>query len=257
MNEIEIVEKEKKNERFFTILTIIMFVIIILFFLVGNSFGFIEHKPRIPTGNIDIFDINFNNCDCNCDNCNNCSNNETTVNGEIANSGSENTYEPNNNNNQEESKPDEPSIEQPPDTGLTVYDDDKTYGIDTKLNIFTKKSYYVVDDKIAPTSENSYQFVIRNNNDFNIKYNLEVNEVNKYRINMKYRLKLNGKYVVGDDYNWVTYDKLNQYNLVLDNYNYDVFTLDWKWFESSNDNQVGTDVNSHYGLNLSIFASQY
>ena len=48
-----------------------------------------------------------------------------------------------------------------------------------------KGQYHVLNGVIAPASENSYQFVIRNHNKFNIKYSLEFIEENKYNINMK------------------------------------------------------------------------
>ena len=93
-------------------------------------------------------------------------------------------------------------------------------------------------------------------NDFNIKYNLKAMQTNIYNINMKYRLKLNGDYVLGNDNEYVTADELKQYNIGLANNTYDVYTLDWKWFESSNDTEIGEDVNSFYRLDLQVTAYQ-
>ena len=86
--------------------------------------------------------------------------------------------------------------------GVEVFDEKTAYSKKTTLDIFNSSTYYVADNKIAPASENSYQFVIRNNNDFNIEYDLDMIEENKYNINMKYRLKLNGVYVAGSDEEW-------------------------------------------------------
>ena len=74
---------------------------------------------------------------------------------------------------------------------------------------------------------------------------------------MKYRLKLNGVYVAGNANKWLTYDELNQYNIGLSSNTYNVYTLEWKWFESKNDTEVGTNINSNYKLELKITASEY
>lgn len=244
-------QEENKNEKNFIVMVLILIALIVIIFLLVKQLGFIDHKPRIPTGNIDIFDIIFkqecnNNCKCNCNscnngNCNNCSN---------INNCNKNNCNNNNNSSSGQKQPTQNS-------GIEVLDGKTKFSHNTPLNIFTNTTYYVVDDKIAPLTENAYQFVIRNHNDFNIKYSLELNEENKYAINMKYRLKLNGIYVAGNDDKWLTYNELNQYNIGLSANTYDVYTLDWKWFESENDTEVGTNINSNYKLELKITASGY
>jgi len=74
---------------------------------------------------------------------------------------------------------------------------------------------------------------------------------------MKFRLKLNGVYVVGSNDEYVTADELFQYDMILADNNYDVYTLDWKWFEGPNDTEIGTNINSKYKLSLDIAARQY
>ena len=234
-------EQERKNERFFFLMMLIFIALIIIIFLLIRNLGLIDHKSKIPTGNIDIFDIIFQqNCNCNCNNChnNNC--------GNCTNSNQCNNVS----SFQATMSPSKQS-------GIKVFDKEIEYTQNTILNIFTNTTYYVVNDKIAPLTENAYQFVIRNHNDFNIKYSLELNEENTYDVNMKYRLKLNGVYVAGNDDTWLTYDELNQYNIGLSANTHDVYTLDWKWFESKNDTEVGTNINSNYKLGLKITASEY
>ncbi len=224
-------KQEKKNEKNFIVILLILIALIIIIFLLVRNLGFIDHKPRIPTGNVDIFDIIFkkecsSDCDCNC-------NQDGTI-----------TAGSNNSSNSSEDK-----------NGIEVFDRETEYSQNTQLHIFTNTTYYVVDNKIAPASKNSYQFVIRNNNEFNIRYDLDLFEENKYDINMKYRLKLNGIYVAGSDDEWLTYDELNQKDIGLAANTYDVYTLDWEWIEGSNDTEVGTNVNSNYKLDLRITAS--
>lgn len=198
-----------------TIISIIIFFIIL--FLLIRQFGLINVK--IPTGNVDIFDINFivnNNC------------NHIDLDENIKNN-------------------------------ILIYDEQVKYSDNIKLNIFTHKSYYVKNDVIAPDTQNSYQFIIRNNNEFAIKYNLKMEENNIYNINMKYRLKLDGKYILGNDKEWVTANELVQNELVLADKSYNVYTLDWKWFESDNetDTKIGTNIDAKYQLNISFLANRY
>ncbi len=192
--------------------------------------------------------------------CNNCNNNTATCceyckNHSINcgnNCGSNNNT--NNSGNNEGNSGNNGNNDDNTENKVVVYDSDTEYSSNTPLNIFTQTAYYVVEDKIAPTSENTYQFVIKNSNNFNIKYNIQAMETNKYNINMKYRLKQNGDYVLGNDNEYVTADEIEQYNIGLAGNTYDVYTLDWKWFESSNDTEIGEDISSYYKLNLKVTA---
>ncbi len=259
-------EKEKKNEKNFIIMILILIALIIIIFLLIRNLGFIEHKPQIPTGNVDIFDIIFqqscNNSCCknngiNCNECDICNKNNINCGtfGDNNNNNNGNSNNKNNNDNSNNNNNSNPPIIEDKQDELEVYDNETKFSQNTPLNIFTNTTYYVVGDKISPSSENSYQFVIRNNNGFNINYDLELNEDNKYNINMKYRLKLNGEYVSGSDDEWLTYDEINQYDVKLSANNYNVYTLDWKWVESENDTEVGTNIDSNYKLELKITAS--
>ena len=241
--------KDKNTKNFVVMILILIALIVIIFLLVGNL-GFIDHKPRIPTGNVDIFDIIFQN-DCN-RSCNEDNLADKTIDNEkdLSVNASKNTNEYLGGNEDISSSSEEA-------TGIEVFDEQTEYSQNTQLRIFTNPTYDVVDDKIAPASENSYQFVIRNNNNFNIRYDLDLNEDNKYNINMKYRLKLNGVYVAGNNDKWLTYDELKQQNIELAANTYDVYTLDWKWVEGNNDTEVGTNINSNYKLELKITASGY
>ena len=247
-------KKNRKNERNFIILLLILIAFIILIFLFVRSLGLIDHKMLVPTGNVDIFDIIFQK-DCDCNDNNNCNNNTggssnngsggSSSNGEIATGGSS-----------VDGKPSDVVISEDKD-GIEVFDDKTQYSEQTPLNIFTSTTYLVANNKIAPTSENSYQFVIRNHNESNIKYSLVFLADNKPGIDMRYRLKLNNNYVAGSDSEWLTVDELKQANIELSANTYDVYTLDWKWFESSNDTEVGSNINSSYKLELKITASDY
>ena len=140
---------------------------------------------------------------------------------------------------------------------IIVHDEDGLKLNEAPLKIFEHKSYHIKNDVIAPGSENSYQFVIRNNNEFAIIYDLEIKETNKYGINMKFRLKQNEKYILGNDNKWVSAEELRQSEVILANDSYNVYTLDWKWFESENDTDIGEDIESDYKLDISFNSNRY
>ena len=131
-------------------------------------------------------------------------------------------------------------------------DNNKTWKDQEDINIFSD-STYVVKGKIAPESTGTYQFIVKNSTKYNVKYNITFSETNNYHINMKYKLKKNNEYIIED---WVTYSELAQSNIRLNTSSNDTYYLEWKWFSSSNDNSIGEDVNSKYGLSIEIRAVQ-
>ncbi len=215
-------------------LIIILAILCIIIFLFIRTFAFIDHDGRIPTGNVDIFEITF----------------DPTGGDSCENPTTKTTKKPNKTKTTSSTK----KVTTTTKFDVDVFDKDSSYTYQRELNIFTQVSYYVVEGKIAPTSYNSYDFVIKNNNSFNIIYGLEMIETNKFNINMRYRLKKNGKYIVGSEKEYVTADQLHQYNIKLKANKSDTYTLDWKWFESSNDTQIGENVAASYKLDIKINA---
>ncbi len=273
--------KNDKKKKHIILTTIIIILLVIIIFLLIRCLGRIENKYRIPTGNIDIFDIVFGNnsnctCGCSCNNQNNVvcncnvegcicngNNNVLPLTGETSSNSKKKrrllgkvstTTEQNSTpvgNGQSTGNEDNTQ------GSLDVYDeDDVTVEHNTKLNIFKQATYHVLNDKIAPSSENSYQFVVRNNNNFNLNYDLEMFEKNTHDINMKFRLKLNGKYIIGNDKQYVDAEELSKYDLNLPAKTYDVYTLDWKWVESDNDTDIGTSIDAAYQLYMKVYAEQ-
>ena len=235
---------EKREKNLMISLLLIIIFLIIFFFLISH-FGKIEVK--VPTGYVDIFDINFignKNGNCMCCECKTgeCNGNSCSCNKKTDNSSC--------NDNCKNTSTSEK-------IGMQVYDKEKQYAEATPLNIFKHKSYYTVDGVIAPGSENAYQFIIRNNNKFAIIYDLKMIETNQYNINMKYRLKLNGEYVIGNEKNWVNAQELFFNEVILANNSYNVYTLEWKWFEGENDTEIGTNIESNYQMDIELFASEY
>lgn len=140
---------------------------------------------------------------------------------------------------------------------VIIYDQNNQKIDAAPLKIFEHKSYQVKNDVIAPGTENTYQFIIRNNNEFAIIYDLEIDETNIYEINMKFRLKQNGEYILGSDNEWVTAEDLKQSEVILAHESYNVYTLDWKWFESKNDTIIGENIESNYKLDINFNSNRY
>lgn len=138
-----------------------------------------------------------------------------------------------------------------------VWVDDKNgdYLIQRELDIFSHNYHNstVANNRIAPGVENVYKFKVHNESTFNVKYNLDMQEIMQYNVNMKYRLKLNGNYVIGNSSNWVEPSQLHLSNLPLVVNSFDNYELEWKWFDSPNDNIVGINMTSKYVLNVSVY----
>lgn len=228
MQETKTNETNKKNKMNYILLLIIilLIIIIILFLLNYRNIG----KPKNLTGNTDIFEIN---CDCN----NNNPDNTTTP------SPSSSTTPNTNGGTPSQS----PEIEAP-NEGISIEDSDIIWQSSNTLKIF-KNPVYEMEEVIAPGSSNSYQFVIKNNSECKMTYHLEFVEENDYNINMKYKLKKNGKYISKE---WTTYDKIKESEVVLNYKEKDDYVLEWKWIESDNDTQIGADINSSYKLIVQI-----
>lgn len=228
MQETKTNETNKKNKMNYILLLIIILLIIIIILLLLNyrNIG----KQKNLTGNTDIFEIN---CDCNNNNPDNT----------ITHSPSSSTT-PNTNGG----TPSQSTEIEAPNAGISIEDSDIIWQSSNSLKIF-KNPVYEMEEVIAPGSSNSYQFVIKNNSECKMTYHLEFQEENDYNINMKYKLKKNGKYISKE---WTTYDKIKESEVVLNYKEKDDYVLEWKWIESDNDTQIGADINSSYKLIVQI-----
>ena len=138
---------------------------------------------------------------------------------------------------------------------FTVFDENITWGLLSDLNIF-EDSLYDNRRLIAPHSTNIYEFIIRNTTGETINYSLSFLECNPSNINMKYRLSHDGEYLAGSETEWVTFDELNQSQRIINNRKDDVYYLEWKWFDASNDTTIGEMDYADYKLNIKVTATQ-
>lgn len=100
-------------------------------------------------------------------------------------------------------------------------------------------------ETISPGGRGIYPFNVLNNTKEVQEYKLNFEEDNKYNISMKYKIKLNGKYL-SNDWSYLKDIKFNKKK--LNTSEFDIYELEWKWFDSNNDSKV--EDNSFYNLNI-------
>ena len=128
---------------------------------------------------------------------------------------------------------------------LKIHDEDMNWNSNKELKIFSNPIYNM-KNIITPGSHNIYKYVITNNENFAIMYKLKFIETNSDLINMKFKLKKNGEYIIGDFLNWgdISEKIINESFLEANS---------WKWFDGENDVKAGFNQ-SNYKLNIDIKA---
>ena len=163
-----------------------------------------------------------------------------------SNNDNSNSDSSNNNSSSDDNQDD--NVEEPEDE-MFVRDKRLVWDNVSELKIFTN-SVYNFEEKIAPESSNTYQFIVKNSTSYNLKYNMSFIETNPYNINMKYKLKKNDTYIVD---HYVSYNELNINDQLLNAKTNDTFYLEWKWISSDNDNQAGEN-SANYELKIKVEA---
>lgn len=224
--------EKKNNNVVYKTITIILLIIIIIFLLFFNRFGELDNKENnlVPTGNVDVFDIDIN---CKCEN-NECI--VTDRDGRVV--------------------PIFDEVEDKEKIG-TVFVDDKVgnYLYQERLRIFNNAAYEF-QNKIAPGVSNVYHFVVHNSTNEAVSYRLQMYEESEYPINMVYRLKNDNNFVVGNSNKWVSANELNTALKKLNRSTSDNYSLEWKWLYEGNDeadNNAGINMESEYKLNIRVY----
>lgn len=140
--------------------------------------------------------------------------------------------------------------------GIVVTDDDIGIEKDTKLNIFNNEKFEG-EKIIAPHSQGTYKFYIKNKSNRDINYNIKFSDEMKKFVNMKYRLKIDNIYIRGNEEGYTTIENLDVNNITVPKDSINVFTLEWYWEDNDElDTKVGTSDERYYTINLKIEASQ-
>lgn len=126
-----------------------------------------------------------------------------------------------------------------------------------ELDIF-KNRKYDNNNIIAPQSLGSYSFFVNNVTDQNLIYDLQLREINKYNINMKYKLKLENVYVAGSKEQWLDIEDVNLENIILTANSKNFYTLEWCWANDDiQDTKIGSLNYADYTLRIKIGAQIY
>ena len=124
-----------------------------------------------------------------------------------------------------------------------------------ELSIFRNKRY---DNKalIAPGDEGIYYFTVEN--EFTNKYNYKIifKEENPYNVNMVFKLRKNGQYILGSETEWKAPEGLDTEIMPFDALQKDVYTLEWRWEDAENDTQIGRTDGSYYKMYVDVQAEQ-
>ena len=238
---------KKRNKGLIAIILLLLIAIGILLWLLLRP---APEPTKIPTGNVDVFHIKIS-CICKGEDGEECDPEEEEERDTPAPAGPDSwkNYSSSTINNKDDTTVDDDGI---------VYVDDKNgwYVYQQNLQIFQNAAFEYTN-KIAPGVSNSYDFKVHNETKKAVKYNVEFEENSEYAINMKYRLKRAGNYVVGDANTWVTADELTlamMKNLAVDGV--DAYTLDWMWpYEDGKDvadTLAGENMVSDYTLGIKI-----
>ncbi len=141
---------------------------------------------------------------------------------------------------------------------IELYEDDGNFEINDKKQIWSKTTEIKIfdRDKVSPNDTGEYEFIINNNTIENLKYKIKFIEVNKYNVNMMYKLSRNNEFIAGDKDEWLYYDKLNVDEKVLNTRKNDVYRLEWKWVDADNDTQVGRTKGANYTINVLVEAEE-
>ena len=262
-------KKKHTNKILYIIIFLLVAVIIILCL---SKCRYKKELSPVPTGNEDNFNININCSENNCQTKEidgvdklipekNNKNKNKQEEKENSNQTSDNTEKNDNNDNKPEDNQ-EPTIPVDVDTDdldedalneVYVDDDNGNYIYQQKINIFSNNAFKY-EDKIAPGVSNTYKFKANNASTTNVKYYLQMFENSEYPINIKYRLRRNGQYIIGNDSTWVKASDLVTDFTILKGNTYDAYELDWKWFDDDyNDTIAGENMTSEYTLKIRFY----
>ena len=145
-------------------------------------------------------------------------------------------------------------VENPYETKIIqVSSEAKEWHQNDNINLFKTRNRKG-EKVIWPGQSGSYDFVVQNNNNDPITYQLSLDEANRDNINMKYRLKLNNVYVVGDEKTYESIDKVKLDNITILGKGKSLFTLEWTWEKADNDAKIVREGLATYRIYIDVYS---
>ena len=237
------------------IIIFLITIIVILMYLLTKNVGYIYNgKTANSTGNVDIFDITIDNVNKNTKDKTNqeneINNKSSYIKNELTNNNNDNNNIKNNVINNTITNDD--IDKDKPNNEIEIKDQYDVW-YNKKARIFSNPAYEF-KSKIAPGTSNMYRFIIKNNNDFDIIVNISMLEENPYNINMRYKLKSDNNYIVGDKQSYKKASELNIENIEIKSNESKEYNLEWKWIDSENDTKIGETIDANYKLTIDVEA---
>ena len=145
-------------------------------------------------------------------------------------------------------------VENPYETKIIqVSSEAKEWHQNDNINLFKTRNRKG-EKVIWPGQSGSYDFVVQNNNNDPITYQLSLDEANRDNINMKYRLKLNNVYVVGYEKTYESIDKVKLDNVTILGKGKSLFTLEWTWEKADNDAKIVREGLATYRIYIDVYS---
>ena len=127
-----------------------------------------------------------------------------------------------------------------------------------ELDVFNN-NYFEDKSIIAPGVQGSYSFTVENESESRFNYDITFTEENPYNINMVFKVKINGEYVLGNEENWVKGADLSRKDLLLNARTNDVYTIEWRWEDTDYDTPIGEaggPGGAYYKMYIQVNAEQ-
>lgn len=133
---------------------------------------------------------------------------------------------------------------------LFVVSEGNKWGTEQEINVFNNEFYS--DNVIAPGVCGKYDFSVENTGHKLVTYNLELEEINDKNINLQYKVKMNGEYILEQ---WTRVEDISLSTFQLQPYTNADYTLEWEWIDAENDTSIGEDAeNAMYKIKIKINA---
>lgn len=242
------------KQRRYKVLVIVLFITIIailMYLLFKNARYIYNSKIQNSMGNVDVFNITIEPANGNKEDKNN-PKNENNLNNKSSYNKNELTNNNTKNNNINNKITNDDIDKDKPNNEIEIKDQYDVW-YNKKARIFSNPAYEF-KSKIAPGISNMYRFIIKNNNNFDIIVNISMLEENPYNINMKYKLKSDNNYIVGDKQSYKKASELNIENIEIKSNESKEYNLEWKWIDSENDTKIGETIDANYKLTINVEA---
>lgn len=136
---------------------------------------------------------------------------------------------------------------------IDISSKDKSWYKNENINLFQNLNKN--GEKIIwPGKSGTYSFIISNDSSQDIHYKISMQDKNDKNINIKYRLKMNNTYIIGDENNWVSIDKMKLDNIYGLKDSKTIYALEWKWEDSDNDTQIAKEGLATYTVYIDIYS---